>query len=217
MKRLVPITAVLLALAVPAALASVAIYGNSFKSRSGVTEIKKFGGGKKCGKSWKGKKALGVVARGGNRDCGYRTPVEGDRNQPNHTIVASGKVLKRTDGKIRDRVYNGVALRANRKTHYELRIFSKGRKWRLLKSGQAVERGTDNSINPVGKKNTLRLSAEGRNVTVRVNGKQLASFRDGSPEEVSGRKTVLTFGSTAKRKTAAHGLFDRVRVLIPSP
>lgn len=218
MKRLIPISTLAACLLLAgAAAAAVAVYKNGFNDRADFKAIERIAGGKECGKSWKGKKLLGVRTADGRRDCMYGTPVEGDSKQPDHTIQAVGKVGKQTDKKIRDSVYVGVALRVNRRSDYQLRIFPKGRRWQLIRSGDGIRAGRDGAIDKLGAKNKLRLVAEGSRITAKVNGQQLASFKDEQPDEVSGRKSAIVFGSTSKRNKKALGSFDQIRVLVPDP
>lgn len=217
MKRLISIPIVIVALlGAGSALAGVAVYKNAFKSRGDFGAVQKLGGGK-CGKSWKDRKQLGFTVKEGNQECMLATPVEGDTKQPDQTIQAVGKVGKNTDEKIRSSVYVGVALRANAKSAYELRVFPKGRRWQLLKNGNEVEGGREKSIKELGADNRLRLSADGSKIAARVNGAALATFRDDSPEEVSGRKSALSFGNTKSSKKDGLGTFDKVKILVPDP
>lgn len=217
MRRLISIPIVIVALlAAGTALAGVTVYKSAFKSRGEFGAVQKLGGGK-CGKSWKDKKELGFVVKGGNQQCMLATPVEGDARQPDHAIQVVGKVGKNTDKKIRSSVYVGVALRANAKSAYELRIFPKGRRWQLLKNGNQVDNGREKGIKELGADNRIRLSADGGKVVARVNGAGLATFKDNSPEEVSGRKTALSFGNTKKSKKDGLGSFDKLKVLVPDP
>lgn len=218
MRRLLPPLIATLVLAVTAtAVAGVAVYKNPFGKRAEFKGMQKLQGGGKCGKSWKGKKAFGVVVKEGRHNCAFRTPVEGDRKQPDHTMQAVAKVLKKTHKKVRRSVYAGVALRANRKSHYELRIYPKGRRWQLLKSGLELDSGKDSAIVALNKKNRIRLAVTGDTVLAKVNGTKLATFVDEAPKEVSGRKAALTFGSEAKSKKDGFGVFDKVKVLVPNP
>lgn len=219
MRRSIPvITAIaLLALGGIAAAASVLVYPNNFSKRAEVREIKKFGGGKACKTSWHNKKALGISVKG-PANCLLRTPVEGIEDHPDHAIRLVGKVGKRTDRQIRDRVYVGAALRASRRSSYELRVFPKGRLWELLKNGEEVAGGRETEIGALGKANKIRFSVTGNTVLARVNGKTLERFKDQDPEQVSGRKVGLVYGSTANRENAeGRGSFDKVRVLVPVP
>lgn len=217
MRRLIAIPVLIAALvAVGSAAAAVAVYKNGFNSRSDFGAVHKLGGGQ-CGKSWKGKKQLGFVVKSGNQQCLLATPVEGDSKQPDHTIQAVGKVGKNTNKKIRSSVYVGVALRANARTAYEVRIFPKGRRWQLIKSGNQIEGGREKAIKKLGADNRIRLSTDGSTVAARVNGAALATFKDRSPEEVSGRKTAVSFGNAKKSKKDGLGTFSKIKVLVPSP
>lgn len=218
MRRVIPLLTAALALALAAAaVAGVTVYKNPFGKRADFQKIKKLEGGGKCGKSWRGKKSLGVVVEEGERNCSFRTPVEGDRKQPDHTMQVVAKVLKKTDKKVRDSIYAGIALRANRRTDYEVRIYPKGRRWRLLKSGAELDAGKESAIEALNKKNKVRLGVDGDRVLAKVNGKTLATFKDRSPEEVSGQKTAVTFGSEAKANKDGFGVFDKIKVLVPDP
>jgi hypothetical protein len=219
MRRLLPTLIAALALTLAAtAVAEVAVYKNPFGKRADFKAVKKLQGGGKCGKSWKGKRSLGVRVKGGKRNCTFRTPVEGDRKLPDHTIQAIAKVLRKTDRKLRKSVYTGVALRVNRKSQYEVRIYPKGRRWELLKSGLELDSGKDSAIAALNEKNRIRLAVTGDIVVAKVNGTKLATFEDQSPKEVSGRKTALTFGSEARsKKKKGLGMFDKVKVLVPDP
>lgn len=218
MKRLITALVATVALAFAAgAVANVLVYQNGFNKKKDVKRIDKLQGGGKCKSSWKGKKAYGVRVNTGNKNCLFRTPVEGDSKQPDYLVQAMVKVKRKTNKKVRKRVYAGLAARANRKSAYEIRIFPKTRKFELLKNGVTVARGRHEEIKPLDRKNLLRLQTIKNTVTAKVNGKRLAKFQDRDAEEVVGRKTALAFGSEAKANKDGFGVFDSVRVLVPSP
>jgi hypothetical protein len=172
MKRLIPPTVLALALALAAgAIANVVIYQNNFSKKKDFKRIERLQGGGKCKGTWKGKKAFGTRVNGGSRECLFSTPVEGDSKQPDYTIQAAGKVLKKTNKKVRDKVYVGVAGRANRKSAYEVRVFPKGRTFALLKNGEEVAGGKNKSIAELDKRNLIRLSIDRGTVVAKVNGK----------------------------------------------
>ena len=217
MKRLTSISILLVALlAAGSATAAVTIYKNAFKSRSDYSAVEKLGGGQ-CGKSWKQKKQLGYVVGQGGTECLIATPVVGDGPQPDGAIQVVGKVGKTTDKKVRASAYVGVALRANAKSAYEVRIFPKGRQWQLLKNGERVATGREKAIDKLGAPNRIRLSADNSTIEARVNGTLLKSFKDKSADQVSGRKAALAFGSTRRSKKDAVGSFDKIKVLVPDP
>lgn len=219
MKRLiVPIVLALVLALAGVAVANVLVYNNNFGKQKDVRQIKKLQGGGKCNGNWRGKqKALGVRVSAGNHNCLFRTPVEGDRNQPDYTIQALGKGQRNTHPRVRNRFYIGLAARVSRRSGYEMRVFPKPRKFQLLKNGEEVAGGEHRAIKPLNRDNVLRLKVQGGIVLAKVNGKRLARFKDQSPEEVDGRRTALTFGSEARPDKDGIGVFDKVKVLVPSP
>jgi hypothetical protein len=218
MRRLIAPTIAILALALPAAAAAnVLIYGNAFKSKDDFIAISKFQGGGKCKHEWKGKKALGLRVTTGQHECLWATPVQGDSKRPDLTVQAAAKVLKKTNKKIRKDVYTGLAVRLDRRTSYEARVFPKGRRYQLLKNGDVVHEGKNSAIKALDDRNLIRLQVEDDTVLARVNGKRLSKLTDESPQEVSGRKTALTFGNEAKRKKTGYAVFDNVKVFVPDP
>ncbi len=133
-------------------------------------------------------------------------------------IQATGKVVKRkTARKIRKHVYVGLALRANSKSSYEVRIFPKGRRFKLLKNGDAVAAGKNKAISPLDKRERIRLQAIDSNVIAKVNGKRLAKFHDNNPGQVKGRKTALTYGNESRAGKDGFGKFQNVKVFVPTP
>lgn len=218
MKRLLTAIIACLALAFAAgAFANVLVYQNNFSKKKDVKRMKKLQGGGKCKSSWKGKKALALRVNTGDRNCLYRTPVEGDAKEPDYTIQAKVKVTKDTNKKVRDKVYAGLAVRANRKSSYETRITPKGRRFELLKNGVTIADGKNKAIKGLDRPNRLRLSVEKNVVIAKVNGKRLAKFTDKDAEQVVGRKTAIAFGSEAKSNKDGFGVVDKIKVFVPSP
>lgn len=219
MKRLT-ITFALAATLVFASLAAadVLVYQANFKKKKDVQRMSKLGGGKACGKAWKGKRTLGFRVKKGRKNCYLATPVEGDSRQPDHVIKTAFKISKKETGKrAAPHVYAGVALRANAKSAYELRVFPKGRRFVLLKNGAKLDEGKVKGIQALNKKNKLKLAAVGPNVQAKVNKTVVATFRDNSPAEVRGRKTALSFGNDSRSKQVGNGVFMNVKVFVPNP
>jgi len=219
-KRLV-FTAALITGLVAAGLAqgAISLYKTSFSSRAeykSVASLERSGGA--CDRSWRNKDALGVTVRGGKADCSLITPVEGDSKQPDHIVQVVAKVTKATDDKVKESVYVGVTVRANRKEGYELRVFPKARTWQLIKNGAVLDENRDKGIEGLAKKNRLQLAASGSTVTAKVNGKRLTEFRDKDAEQVGGRKTGLTYGNRKEAKKAlGEAFFDKLKVQVPVP
>lgn len=218
MKRLIALTVATLALVFAAgAVANVLVYQNGFGKKKDFKQLVKLQGGGKCKDQWKGEKSFGIRVNKGRRNCLWRTPVQGDRNRPDHVLQAVTKVRKRTNKRIRRKVYAGLAVRANRKSGYEVRVFPKGRRFELLKNGETIAGGRNKAINALDKRNQIRLSALKNTVIAKVNGRRLAKFTDRAAEEVAGQKTAIAFGSEAKANKDGFGVIDRVKVLVPSP
>ena len=111
------------------ALADISVYKTSFSTRSEYASVQRLSGDSSaCKRSWRKKKSVGVLVKGGEADCALSTPVEGDSKQPDHTIKATAVVTKNTDKKVREDVYVGVAVRASGRGGYELRVFPKVRR-----------------------------------------------------------------------------------------
>ena len=219
MKRTLAFIVIAGALAFAAiASANVLVFTTDFNKRKDVNRIDRLVGGKKaCQKSWKGKKALGAEVKVGRKSCMLQTPVQGDAKQPNHVLQTSAKVSSKTSKKIRKQVYVGLALRANAKSSYEIRIFPKGRKYKLLKNGDAVDQGKNKAIAELDKRNRLRFEAIKSDITAKVNGKRLAKFKDNDPGEVNGRKTAITFGSEARSNKNGYMVFQNIKGYVPDP
>lgn len=199
------------------ALAQVVIYSNGVNNKSSFKEIKLAGGKKKCSKNWRGKKKLGFKAERGNSHCSLRLPVSGDSNRPNHTVQALAKIANGTDKKVRDATYVGAAVRSGGKDGYEMRVFSKRRRWTFLRNGEVIEEGRSRAIGAIGKKNLLRLATEGDSVVARVNNDVLVSFKDPQAGSVGGRKALLTAGIEKRSRKSAVGFFDKVKLILPDP
>ena len=220
MKRIaLPIGLLIALLATSLAGADISVFKTSFSTRSEYASIQRLSGApSKCKRSWRGKKSVGVLVKGGEADCAFSTPVEGDAKQPDHTVKATGVVTTNTDKKVRESVYVGIAVRASSRGGYELRIFPKSRRWQLLKGGKVLEEDREKGIEPLDKANRMQISALGNTVTAKVNGKALAGFKDKKAEQVDGRGTAITYGDR-KRSKKAEGVayFDKLKVQVPTP
>jgi hypothetical protein len=209
-----------LASSVGIATASVVIYNNPFKSKPTYREVKKFQGKKACRRFFPGKKGFGAEVRKGPLQCDFRTPVTGDAKEPDHEIEVSAKVLDSTAKGARKGAYVGVALRADKSSRYELRVFPDKREWQLRRKpdgggGDFPAEGTDGEIKKTGKVNKLKLRAFGDKVTAFVNKETVASVTDSNPGELNGRKTMIVAGNTAKKKSSAKMSFGNLRIRIP--
>lgn len=208
-----------LAVAVPA-FAGITVYSNNFKAKSSYKAItKQSGKGKRCKREWRKKSALGVAVKGGRQSCALKTPVAGDSTQPDLIVKALAKLTGRTDKAARKGAYLGVSVRSSRKHGYVFRVIPKARKWELLENGVVVEKGTDDAIAGIKKKNVLEIRARGKKISGRVNGEAVVSYDAPDPAQVKGTGTGLVYGNKhkVKGKKKAVGFFDDLAVQVPNP
>jgi hypothetical protein len=199
------------------AQAGISVFKTSFNSRGDYKSVKALAGKSGCGREWRNKSALGVTTEGGKLDCALATPVSADSDKPDQIIQVVGKVTKATDDKVKEAIYVGVAVRANKKQGYELRIFPKAREWELRRNGERVDGDRDKAIEGLAKKNRIQLQAIGSTVTAKVNGQRLIEFKDKSSDGVGGRKNALIYGDRKDTESAdGEAFFDKLKVQIPS-
>lgn len=221
LRTLIAATALALGVTAGLAVAAVVIYKNEFSSRADFQEIKKEEGGKRCERFGRKQKAYGVLAKRGRVDCVYRTPVQGDAEQPDHEVEAKAKVLKKTAKGVRENAYVAVSARADKDSNYQLRVFPARKEWEISRmpdgEGFPIE-GMERKINGIGEKNKLRLKVFGNKVTAIVNGVKVADqVADQRPGDVSGRETRFALGHGKRSKKDVVALFDNVEVRIPNP
>ena len=220
MKRIALSIGLLIALlATSLAGADISVFKTSFSTRSEYASIERLSGSpRKCKRSWRGKKSVGVLVKGGKVACALSTPVRGDAQRPDHTVKATAVVTTNTDKKVRESVYVGIAVRASGSGGYELRIFPKARRWQLLKSGEVLEEDREKGIEPLDEENRMQISVLGDAVSAKVNGKALGEVKDKNAEQVRGRGTAITYGDR-KRSKKAEGVayFDKLKVQVPTP
>ncbi|MDX6588380.1 MAG: 3-keto-disaccharide hydrolase [Solirubrobacterales bacterium] len=207
---------------VSSAAAVVYVYKNSFGSKSSYNEIDLISGGKKCERTFvEDNKAMRIDMRG-KTFCEYSPPVTGDADQPDHEIVADGRILDATPKNVRNDAYLAVRVRVGDGTWYEFRVIPKGKKYKFTRepagggSGLPIN-GTANKIKPVGENNKLRLRVTGNDVTAFVNGKSVESYNDPNPGQVTGRKVAFGLGSTKKANPGPVARFSSVKVGVPTP
>jgi hypothetical protein len=210
------------ALLAATAVAGVTVYTNSFKNKTDFKEVK-HAEGKHCKKKRRKKAEKFVVtASKGKTVCGYRPPVEGDGDAPDHYFQATEKLAKHTPERVRDHVYTGVAVRSANDVGYELWVFPSERKFRLarLDGGSQptfLAKGKNKAINGVRKANRLGLKADGSEISAKVNGKRVAKTVDHNAGKVDGRKVELLLGYKKKRSKAVSMIVDDLKLQVPNP
>jgi hypothetical protein len=222
-RLLAPATAAIVAaLLATTAIAGVTVYSNDLSSSKEAKELR-HAEGKHCEKDWRKKaKSLLVTATKGKTVCGYRPPVQGDSDSPNHKFKAEGKLLKDTPKNVRDGVYVGVVVRSGNDVGYELQVYPSEHRFRLVRMNGTdkvgvLAKGGNKAIKGTNKPNTMTLSAVGSQVVGRVNGKRVAKVADHSSGQVDGRKLELTLGYKKKRSKPASATFDNLEVQVPTP
>jgi hypothetical protein len=204
-----------------AALAGVTVYSNNF-SRKAETKQLKHADGRHCDKRWRRKaESVLVEVKKGPGACGYRPPVEGDTDGPDHDFQAKLKMLKATPRGIRGSVYLAVAVRSGKSSRYELRVFPKKHNYELRRApagggGGFPKKGTSRAIK-VNKPNVLRLKAVGNTVTAKVNSKKLAQVTDSNAGQVSGRRLEVFVGNKRRTHKDVVASLDNLRLQVPSP
>jgi hypothetical protein len=197
-------TAVLVAALAATALA-VTVFAVDFSSRSEYQQIKRSGGGKACERRYREKQeAMLVSIKKGPGTCGFRAPVQGDAELPDHELTVDTKVLKTTPKSVRDGAFVELQLRAGGGgVGYTFRVFPKKHSFELRRgprgggSGFPAE-GKNKAIKGIHKRNKLTLIVAGSRITALANKKQLATVQDRDPGQVSGRKVRFGIGNAKK-------------------
>ena len=208
---------------VASAGAAVYVYTNNFESPSRYREIDQTGGGKKaCDESYsENSKAMRIEIDRGQTFCEYSPPVTGDRDQPDHEIVAAGRILKATPDNVKRQSYLAVRVRVGDGTYYEFRVNPKQKHYRLDRepAGGGSDlplTGSSNKINPLGVKNQLRLRINDKNVAAFVNGHLVRTYPDPNPEQVTGRRVAFGAGSSKDVAKGPTAVFQAIRVGVPN-
>lgn len=204
--------------------ASVAIYQNDFSSKAEYKELRKSGGGKKCGSRYR-KQAQTLVAsvKKAPASCGFRPPVQGDGALPDHQLRLDAKLLPKTPKSARKRAFLSVELRAGAGgVGYQLKVFPKKKRYELTRSpggggGGFPAKGKSGEINGIGERNRLTLQAFGARVRALVNGEEVADVSDDNPGQVDGQKLRIGLGAEQKAGKGAVAAFKKLRIAIPSP
>ncbi len=216
------LVAVAAALATATAIAGVTVYTNNFSNKGGVKELR-HAEGKHCDKGWRQKaKKVVVKAKKGKTVCGYRPPVQGDSDAPDHSFTATEKLAKSTPKKVRDHVYVGIAVRSAKDVGYELWVFPSERKFKLARRAGSdkptfLAKGDNKAIKGKGKPNHLGLKAVGSKIIAKVNGKRLAKTVDRNAGQVDGRKLEVMLGYKKHRSKSVSMTLDDLKLQVPNP
>jgi hypothetical protein len=216
------LVAVAAALLAATAIAGVTVYTNNLSSKGGSKELR-HAEGTHCQKSWRHKaKKVVVRATKGKTVCGYRPPVEGDSDAPDHYFKATEKMAKNTPKSVRDRVYTGIGVRSAKNVGYQLWVFPTERKFKLARfTGGSkptfLAKGGNKAIKGRDKANHLGLKAVGSKVIAKVNGKRLAKTVDRNAGQVDGRKVEVMLGYKKKHSKPVSMTVDDLELQVPNP
>jgi len=204
------------------ALAAVTVYKNDFSNKHEVHELRP-AEGRHCSRKWRHKsETIRVSVKEGPGVCGYRPPVEGDTARPDHDFRANFRLLKDTPKALRDSAYLAIAVRSDKDSGYELRVFPSRHRFQLIRrpSGGGSDfpvKGSKSAIKDVGKPNVLRLAAVGDHVTAKVNGKRVARVTDSKPAGVNGRKLEVAVGNNKRSDREVLATLDNLKLQVPNP
>ena len=214
--------AVAVALSAASALGAVTVYDNTFENRAAYSELVRSSGGKACERRYRGKsESMLATVESGPAICSFRAPVVGDRELPNHEARLDSKILDRTDRSVRGGAFVELSVRAGGGgMGYSLRVFPERRRFVFFRgpdgAGFPVQ-GTSDAINPINKRNQLRVAAVGAEVRAFINGEEVGSVADTDPGQVSGRKLRFAIGNQKDRAGKVVGTFKRVALAVPNP
>lgn len=207
--------------AATAALAGVTVYKNGFSRKGDVNELRQ-AEGKHCKRAFRkkaGKVRIDVTR--GPEVCGYRPPVEGDTDGPDHDFQASTKFLRGTPKGLRKEAYVAVAVRSGKSSDYELRVYPVKHRFKLVRSpsggGGFPAQGRSSAIKGFNKPNVIGLKASGSKVIARVNGTKVAKLTDTNPAQVGGRRLEVAVGSGKRSTKTVSATIDNLKLQVPTP
>lgn len=204
------------------AYASVRVYSNDFSGPGEAGELRIAGKG--CSKEWdREHKRLRVQAKGGPAKCRLKLPVQGDAPQPDHTLVATAKVLdpgKTAMARSDSKIYIAVTVRDGAGGRYELRIFPATRRYELRREPEGGEfpvTGRDAAIGKLGERNVLRIEAILDSVKAKVNKKRIGPVLDADAEDLEGTRMTIVLGMEGKSGDPIRAWVDDLQVYVPTP
>lgn len=207
--------------AAAAAQALVTVYSNGFGSKAQYREIDRVGGGDRaCSRSYARKAKRMRAGVSGKKHCQYAPPVQGDGARPDHDVVVEGKVLKGISRRAKKAAYLSLTVRLGRGESYELQVRPKTKRFKLIRNPDGAEfpvGDRNREIGGIGKRNKMRLRADGARITAFVNGERLASVTDPDAQDFRGDRMAFGLGSRRGIGNGPKATFDNVRVRVPNP
>ena len=204
------------------ALAGVTVYKNTFAHKGDAKELR-HAEGKHCRRSLRKKAGnLRVDVTKSPETCGYRPPVEGDTDGPDHSFEAKVRFMRNKSAGLRKHAYVAVDVRSGKSSGYELRVFPVKHRFRVVRKPTGgghdfPAKGTSRAIKGFNKANVLSLKASGSKVTARVNGTKVAKLTDSNPAQVGGRKVEVAIGSGKRSSKTVSATVDDLKLQVPTP
>ena len=188
-------------MAAATALAGVTVYKNTFARKGDAKELR-HAEGKHCKRSFR-KKAenLQIDVTKSPEACGYRPPVEGDTDGPDHSFQAKVEVPARhAEGASRKTpTWRWRSARASRRA-MSFACFPVKHRFRLSARPRAAGSdfpadGKSSAIKGFNKANVLGLKARGSKLTAPGStGPRSPRLTDSNPAQVGGRKLEVAIG-----------------------
>ena len=204
------------------ALAGVTVYKNTFARKGDAKELR-HAEGKHCRRSLRKKAGnLRVDVTKSPETCGYRPPVEGDTDGPDHSFEAKVRFMRNKSAGLRKHAYVAVDVRSGKSSGYELRVFPVKHRFRVVRKPTGgghdfPAKGTSRAIKGFNKANVLSLKASGSKVTARVNGTKVAKLTDSNSAQVGGRKVEVAIGSGKRSSKTLSATVDKLKLQVPTP
>ncbi|MGH2956163.1 MAG: hypothetical protein ACRDL6_04120 [Solirubrobacterales bacterium] len=174
--------------------------------------------------------AMAVTVSSGS-GCVLHTSVVADSSDiaPDQIVNATVSAGRGGSAKLQKRAFEGVVVRQNESSGYELRVLPMARKWQVLRdpkgSGPAVlmASGSGKFIRGGTKPNSIALRAfdfggTQTSLIAVVNGKNVVSTTDSAMDQPDGRRNGVTVGVKGSGAgTGVVGVFDQVSIQVPNP
>lgn len=226
---LIAATALLVAVsAAQAAPIPVALY--SFASPGDVSAFQSQGEGK-CTRKWRDQMMLGVLVGAGTNACVLLSSVVADSSDTAPDQIISATVTSGGAGgpKLLKKEYEGLVLRRNETSGYELRVLPGSQKWQVFRDPKGtapvalLASGSGKFIRAGTKPNNIVLRAfdygsAQTSLIATVNGRAVLTTTDSGTDQPDGRRNGITTGAKGTGPgTGLVGVFDDVTVSVANP
>jgi hypothetical protein len=174
--------------------------------------------------------AMAVTVSSGSA-CVLRTSVVADSSDvaPDQIVTATVSAGRGDSAKAQKNAFQGLVVRQNESSGYELRVFSGAQQWQVLRDPKGtapvaeIAAGSGKFIRAGTKPNTISLRAfdfggTQTNLVAAINGKNVVSTTDSATDQPDGRRNGITVGVKGTGAgTGVVGVFDEVTIQVPNP